>query len=98
MTLNGTTMNPDQFSQVFILPPQLLPAHLLPVQLLPDQMLPVLLLLQLGPQLSSGGQAFIISVSTALPGSPGTLQGKFRLCIPFLGIARPQSQFPHSCV
>ncbi len=27
-----------------------------------------------------------------------TLQGKFHLCIPFLGIARPQSQFPHSCV
>jgi hypothetical protein len=28
----------------------------------------------------------------------GTLQGKSQLCIPFLGIARPQSQFPHSCV
>ncbi len=27
-----------------------------------------------------------------------TLQGKFHLCIPFLGIAGPQSQFPHSCV
>jgi hypothetical protein len=27
-----------------------------------------------------------------------TLQGKFHLCIPFLGIALPQSQFPHSCV
>ncbi len=26
------------------------------------------------------------------------LQGKFHLYIPFLGIARPQSQFPHSCV
>jgi hypothetical protein len=26
-----------------------------------------------------------------------TLQGKSHLCIPFLGIARPQSQFPHSC-
>jgi hypothetical protein len=26
------------------------------------------------------------------------LQGKFLLCIPFLGIARPQSQFPHLCV
>ncbi len=26
------------------------------------------------------------------------LQGKSHLCIPFLGIARPQSQFPHSCV
>ena len=26
------------------------------------------------------------------------LQWKFRLCIPFLGIARPQSQFPRSCV
>jgi hypothetical protein len=27
-----------------------------------------------------------------------TLQGKSQLCIPFLGIARPQSKFPHSCV
>ncbi len=27
-----------------------------------------------------------------------TLQGKSHLCIPFLGIARPQYQFPHSCV
>jgi hypothetical protein len=27
-----------------------------------------------------------------------TLQGKFRLCIPRKGIARPQSQFPHSCI
>jgi hypothetical protein len=27
-----------------------------------------------------------------------TLQGKFHLCITFLGIARPQSQFQHSCV
>ncbi len=27
-----------------------------------------------------------------------TLQGKFHLCIPFLGIVGPQSQFPHSCV
>jgi hypothetical protein len=27
-----------------------------------------------------------------------TLQRKSHLCIPFLGIARPQSQFPHSCV
>jgi hypothetical protein len=26
-----------------------------------------------------------------------TLQRKFRLEIPFLGIARPQPQFPHSC-
>ncbi len=26
------------------------------------------------------------------------LQWKIQLCIPFLGIARPQSQFPHSCV
>jgi hypothetical protein len=26
------------------------------------------------------------------------LQGKSHLCFPFLGIARPQSQFPHSCV
>ncbi len=27
-----------------------------------------------------------------------TLQRKSHLCIPFLGIALPQSQFPHSCV
>ncbi len=27
-----------------------------------------------------------------------TLQRKSRLCIPFLGIARPQPQFPHYCV
>ena len=27
-----------------------------------------------------------------------TLQRKSHLCIPFLGTARPQSQFPHSCV
>jgi hypothetical protein len=27
-----------------------------------------------------------------------TLQGKSHLCIPFLGIARPWSQFPHSYV
>ncbi len=30
--------------------------------------------------------------------SPPTLQGKSHLCIPFMGIARPQSLFPHSCV
>ncbi len=30
--------------------------------------------------------------------SPGTLQRQFRLYIPFLGIARPQPQFLHSCV
>ncbi len=29
---------------------------------------------------------------------PATLQGKSHLFIPFLGIARPQSKFPHSCV
>ncbi len=27
-----------------------------------------------------------------------TLQRKSHLCVPFLGIARPQPQFPHSCV
>jgi hypothetical protein len=27
-----------------------------------------------------------------------TLKRQFRLYIPFLGIARPQPQFPHSCV
>jgi hypothetical protein len=26
------------------------------------------------------------------------MQGKSHLCLSFLGIARPQSQFPHSCV
>jgi hypothetical protein len=29
---------------------------------------------------------------------PTTLKRKSHLCIPFLGIGRPQSQFPHSCV
>jgi hypothetical protein len=29
---------------------------------------------------------------------PATLQRQFRLYIPFLGVARPQPQFPHSCV
>jgi hypothetical protein len=28
----------------------------------------------------------------------GALHRKSHLCIPFLGIARPQPQFPHSCV
>jgi hypothetical protein len=31
-------------------------------------------------------------------GEYNALQRQFRLYIPFLGIARPQSQFPHSCV
>ncbi len=29
---------------------------------------------------------------------PCTLQRQFRLYIPFLGIARPQPHFPHSCI
>ncbi len=33
-----------------------------------------------------------------LAGWTAALQCKSYLCIPFLGIARPQSQFPHSCV
>jgi hypothetical protein len=32
------------------------------------------------------------------PITPTALQRKSHLCIPFLGIARPQPQFPHSCV
>jgi hypothetical protein len=40
----------------------------------------------------SGGQG----VPAAL--TPATLLGKSHLYIPFLGIARPHSQFPHSCV
>jgi hypothetical protein len=31
-------------------------------------------------------------------GFHSALQGKSHVCIPFLGIARPQSQFPHLCV
>ncbi len=31
-------------------------------------------------------------------GQPGILQQKSHLCIPFLGVTRPQYQFPHSCV
>jgi hypothetical protein len=30
--------------------------------------------------------------------SLSALQEKFHLCIHFLGLAKPQSQFPHSCV
>jgi hypothetical protein len=33
-----------------------------------------------------------------LKGLYSALQRQFRLYIPFLGIARPQPQFPHSCV
>ncbi len=40
---------------------------------------------------SKSFSAMIFFLSTAL-------KGKFHLCIPFLGIVRPQSQFPHSCV
>jgi hypothetical protein len=32
------------------------------------------------------------------PGYPSALQRKSHLCIPILGIARPQPQFPQSCV
>ncbi len=32
------------------------------------------------------------------PSFVAALQRKSHLCIPFLGIARPQPQFPHSCV
>ncbi len=31
-------------------------------------------------------------------GEGSALKGKSHLCIPFLGIVRPQSKFPHSCV
>jgi hypothetical protein len=37
-------------------------------------------------------------ISTKLTLFYDALQRKFRLYIPFLGIARPQPQFPHSCV
>ncbi len=53
--------------------------------------------------LLSGGKGSIL-VLPALPSSSSgqgeepTLQRQFRLYIPFLGIARPQPQFPHSCV
>ncbi len=42
-----------------------------------------------------------VSRNLFLPAQLGcyyTLQRQFSLYIPFLGIARPQSQFPHSCV
>ncbi len=39
---------------------------------------------------------FLYHSCVFVPGS--ALQGKSHLYIPFLGIARPQSQFPHSCV
>ncbi len=38
---------------------------------------------------------FIIFLTLGFHGS--TLQRKYHLCIPFLVIARPQSQFPHLC-
>ncbi len=37
-------------------------------------------------------------VKALAPLASTILQGKAHLCIPFLGIARPQSQFQHSCV
>ncbi len=52
---------------------------------------------------SPGGETVqpysILKTDTGLSTHAGsTLQGKSHLCIPFLGIARPQSQLPHSCV
>ncbi len=46
------------------------------------------------------GQKFVLCTSCTVLGGPilHALQRKFLLCISFLGIARPQSQFPHSCV
>ena len=37
-------------------------------------------------------------ISSCQPSLPVSLQRQFRLYIPFLGIVRPQPQFPHSCV
>ncbi len=42
--------------------------------------------------------ALRIRIRYLVPFWPPALQGKSHLCIPFLGIARPQSQFSHSCV
>ena len=50
-------------------------------------------LLQLSGQIH---QPYFISSKNMY--SVGKLQGKSHLCIPFLGIAPPQSQFPHSCI
>ncbi len=56
---------------------------------------------QILPEAQRGGpQQYSDSQKTIRPspsGLHGALQGKSHLCIPFLGIARPQSQFPHSC-
>jgi hypothetical protein len=41
---------------------------------------------------------FQISLRRKPRSSKNALQRKSHLCIPFLGIAGPQSQFPHSCV
>jgi hypothetical protein len=47
------------------------------------------------PPLLPYQHSFIRQISNILR---GTLQGKSHLYIPLLGIAQPQSQFPHSCV
>ncbi len=43
-----------------------------------------------------GGRQFVEYGCKQRRGERGVLQGKSYLCIPFLGIAPPQSQFPHS--
>ncbi len=50
---------------------------------------------------ASSSPNFLIHVSVSdfyIPRIVHTLQRKSHLCIPSLGIARPQPQFPHSCV
>jgi hypothetical protein len=39
-----------------------------------------------------------IAISVTSPRQRGTLQRQFHLYIPFLGIARPQLQFPFMCL
>ncbi len=41
---------------------------------------------------------WIFSLTRSIPGQLYNTATKIPLCIPSLGIARPQSQFPHSCV
>ncbi len=45
-----------------------------------------------------GALRIIVRYRSGLTPIKSTLQRKFHLCIPREGIARPQFQFPHSCV
>jgi hypothetical protein len=50
------------------------------------------------PGFTAVGKAYLLQLFIRPKIRCYTLQRKSHLCIPFLGIARPQPQFPHSCV